>query len=58
MYLGCRITMTQNNFNLKSRTVRIANTNYERLASLGKFGETVNSVLSKILEQNEKSKKW
>ena len=51
------MTMKQINFTLKSRTIRISNRNYERLAEQGRFGETVDSVLSRILEQNEKLEK-
>ena len=49
--------MTQQTIKLDSdsRTIRISKNNYEKLVSQGKYKDTVDSILSKILEQNEKS---
>lgn len=35
-----------------SKVVRISNNNYQKLVSQGKYGDTFDSILSRILGQN------
>ena len=38
--------------NHSSKVVRISNSNYQKLISQGKYGDTFNSILSRILGQS------
>jgi hypothetical protein len=44
--------MQQLDTNDTSKVVRISNNNYQKLVSQGKYGDTFDSILSRILEQD------
>jgi hypothetical protein len=44
--------MQQLDTNHTSKVVRISNNNYQKLVSQGKYGDTFDSILSRILEQD------
>jgi hypothetical protein len=46
------ITMQQLDTSNGSKVVRISNNNYQKLVSQGKYGDTFDSILSRILGQN------
>jgi hypothetical protein len=45
--------MQQLDTNNRSKVVRISNNNYEKLVSQGKYGDTFDSILCRILDQIE-----
>jgi hypothetical protein len=51
------ITMRQLDTNHDSKVVRISNNNYQKLISQGKYGDTFDSILSRILKQVDDDKK-
>jgi hypothetical protein len=52
MLLNYSITMQQLDTNNSSKVVRISNNNYQKLVSQGKYGDTFDSIMSRILGQN------
>jgi hypothetical protein len=46
------ITMQQLDIDQDSKVVRISKNNYQKLVSQGKYGDTFDSILSRILGQN------